>query len=191
MEKEYLSTRKAADMLGVAVSTIQLWTDDGLLSAWTTNGGHRRIALDSIREVLKKRENVFASSKLEKKKLTLVIVEDDSSQLNLYKKQFSARELDVKVVEAKNGYEGLLQIGKHQPSIVITDLMMPDMDGFQMLNTLTNSKELDHCLFIVVSALSKTEVDHLGGLPKGVVFYTKPTPFNELENVILKKMINK
>lgn len=40
-QKDYLSTRDAAELLNLAVSTIQLWTDNGLLRAWTTAGGHR------------------------------------------------------------------------------------------------------------------------------------------------------
>ncbi len=51
--KAYYSTREAAELLGVAVSTIQLWTKGGLLKAWTTGGGHRRIALRSVEEMLR------------------------------------------------------------------------------------------------------------------------------------------
>jgi len=192
MEKEYLSTRKAADMLGVAVSTIQLWTDNGLLQGWTTNGGHRRISLDSINNVLQKRnlpDNLSNQTGLENSLFSIVIVEDDSSQINLYKQQFNARDLNINLVIAKNGYEGLIQIGKCKPSIIITDLLMPDMDGFQMLKTLANISELKQCLIIVISALSRDEVENLGGIPEGVLFYSKPIPFDDLENVILKKMI--
>lgn len=38
--KDYLSTRETAEILNVAVSTIQLWMDNGLLDGWTTVGGH-------------------------------------------------------------------------------------------------------------------------------------------------------
>ena len=76
-DREFISTRKAADMLGVAVSTIQLWTDDGLLNAWVTKGGHRRISLDSVNEQLLKQNLseplLLASQKKIKSSLFLLL----------------------------------------------------------------------------------------------------------------------
>ncbi|NOQ79672.1 MAG: response regulator [Gammaproteobacteria bacterium] len=192
-DKEFVSTRKAADILGVAVSTIQLWADNGSLRAWVTNGGHRRIAKDSVDDLLVKRDlstNPPKQLVKEKKALTILLVEDDESQIDLYKQQFVARELNVNLVEAHNGYDGLIKIGQYKPSIIITDLMMPDIDGFQMLDTLKKNEELKDCLIIVVTALSLDEVENRGGIPDEVIFYTKPVVFDQLENTILKKMLN-
>lgn len=50
---EILTTRGAAQMLGVAVSTVQQWVDSGRLKSWTTPGGHRRIPLDAVRSLLR------------------------------------------------------------------------------------------------------------------------------------------
>lgn len=47
------STREAADMLGVSLRTIQLWVDGGVLDAWKTAGGHRRVSLDSVQRLKK------------------------------------------------------------------------------------------------------------------------------------------
>lgn len=46
-----LTTREAADMLGVAVSTTQLWMESGALPAWKTPGGHRRVRLSAVRQL--------------------------------------------------------------------------------------------------------------------------------------------
>ena len=48
VRKDYFTSREAAELLGVAVSTIQQWTNNGLLRAWTTAGGHRRITRNSV-----------------------------------------------------------------------------------------------------------------------------------------------
>lgn len=51
---EIVTTKQAADMLGVAVSTVQKWVELGKLASWKTPGGHRRIPLASIKAVLRK-----------------------------------------------------------------------------------------------------------------------------------------
>jgi len=193
-EKEFISTRKAADMLGVAVSTIQLWTDDGLLNAWITKGGHRRISLNSVNEQLLKQnlsESPSAHIIQKNKKLTILIVEDDKAQMDLYRQQFEIRELDINLIEAQNGYEGLIKTGQHQPAIIITDLMMSDTNGFQMLSALKNTVELKNTLIVVISALSLDEVNNKGGLPDNVIFFSKPVSFDSLENLILKQMLKR
>lgn len=51
-QAEIMTTKQAAQMLGVAVSTVQKWVELGKLSSWKTPGGHRRIPVASIRSVL-------------------------------------------------------------------------------------------------------------------------------------------
>lgn len=47
-----LTTREAAQLLGIAVSTTQLWMESGTLPAWKTPGGHRRVRLSSVKHLL-------------------------------------------------------------------------------------------------------------------------------------------
>ena len=50
-----LTTREAARLLGIAVSTAQLWIENGLLPAWKTPGGHRRVRLSEVGRLLRER----------------------------------------------------------------------------------------------------------------------------------------
>eukprot|EP01036_Dinobryon_divergens_P016193 gene16192-21946_t len=43
IEKTFCTTREAASRLGISIGTVQLWVEKGLLSAWKTEGGHRRV----------------------------------------------------------------------------------------------------------------------------------------------------
>src|SRR4051812_30354713 len=49
---DVLTTRRAAQLLGVAVSTVQQWVDSGRLHSWSTPGGHRRIPLQAVRQLM-------------------------------------------------------------------------------------------------------------------------------------------
>lgn len=189
-KKDYFSSREAAELLGVAVSTIQLWTNSGLLRAWTTGGGHRRIARNSVEEMLSQQEEASGKQKLDKQ-LSVVIVEDDAQQRRLYEKQFTAWKINANVVTAKDGYEGLIKIGHMLPDVIITDLMMPNMDGFQMIRALKEVPELERSVIIVVSGLTEKEIIEKGTLPEGVRVFTKPIPFVELETLLRQKIPSK
>src|SRR5690606_23936148 len=50
-----LTTREAAKLLGIAVSTAQQWIENGALPAWKTPGGHRRVRLSDVSALLRER----------------------------------------------------------------------------------------------------------------------------------------
>lgn len=181
--KDYLSTRDAADLLDVAVSTIQLWMDNGLLSGWTTAGGHRRIEKNSIEKMLSQRDRNSVDSTHDHP-LSIVVVEDNEQEQLLYDKQFKNWNMDVNVCIAENGYSGLINVGKTSPKIIITDLMMPGMNGFEMIKAIKINPDLEACQIIVVSALTNDEIKIRGGLPADVLVFKKPMPFDELEIII-------
>ena len=186
--KDYLSTRDAAELLSVAVSTVQQWTNSGWLKAWTTAGGHRRIAKSSVDEMLKQKQSVIESKKNERPR-SIVIVEDNKQQVSLYQHHFALWDLNVNIQICNDGYTGLMNIGQIAPDIIISDLMMPNMDGFEMLKAIKQNPELQHCKLIVVSALNDSEIKERGGLPDDVVTFLKPLQFEKLENQ-LREVIN-
>ena len=187
--KEYLTTRQAAEMLGVAVSTIQLWTNNGSLQAWTTEGGHRRIVRSSVERMLA--QKIPESAQDSEESFSVVVVEDNAQQLRMYEKQFRSWDRSINMVTAKDGYEGLVKIGQALPSIIITDLKMPNMDGFQMIKALKKMSDLEHCSIIVVSGLTEDEIEAKGGLPEGVELFIKPIPFDKLESIVREKVAEK
>lgn len=187
IQKDYFTSREAAELLGVAVSTIQLWTNNGLLRAWTTGGGHRRITRNSVNKILADQREAAVDHN-HGHKLSVVIVEDDAQLLRLYEKQFHAWDIKAHVVTASDGYEGLMKIGRVLPDVIITDLMMPNLDGFQMVRALTDLPELKESLIIVVSGLTKDEIAMKGGLPQCVHLFTKPFSFENVESLMRQKI---
>lgn len=181
--KDYFSSREAAELLNVAVSTIQLWTNNGLLKAWTTVGGHRRIAKSSVEKMLNQQQAI-SKDKTGEQKLSIVVVEDNEQEMMLYEKQFEIWNIDADVHILNDGYAGLIDIGRTSPNIIITDLMMPNMNGFEMIKAIKENPELKLSKIVVVSALTEDEIKIRGGLPDDVLIYKKPLPFNQLENLI-------
>jgi CheY-like chemotaxis protein len=66
--------------------------------------------------------------------------------------------LPIKLRIVANGFEGLLQVGQQVPDILIADLMMPGMDGFEMIRNLRANPNLARMDIIVVSAIDREEI---------------------------------
>ena len=185
--KDFYSTREAAEKLNVAISTIQSWSDSGVLKAWATAGGHRRISVDSVEDILEQ-QNLVSNKNDKKDEVSITIVEDNEQEQSIYKQQFEIWNIEANVTITKDGYEGLINIGKTSPKIIITDLMMPNMDGFELVKAVKNNADLKNSVVIVASALTNDEIRIRGGLPPDVIVFSKPLPFNELELLIRKQL---
>ena len=183
LKRDFLSTREAATRLGVALSTVQLWVETGVLPAWKTPGGHRRIPADVIDSIQARQRSVLSSTPTPELFRALV-VEDDPVQRELYSRQFSEWNLPIQLFMAEDGFEGLVLIGRHSPDLVITDLAMPEMDGFKMIRRLKNQSAITRSSIIVVTALGPDDIEAEGGLPAGIPVYPKPIPFAALRVLV-------
>lgn len=182
-KQDFLSTREAASRLGVALSTIQSWVETGILPAWKTAGGHRRIPVEAI-DAIQMRQQVVCSTEPAPEPFKVLVVEDDPVQQALYRRQFSEWGFPVQLLMANDGFEGLLLIGRHRPDLIIADLAMPEMDGFKMIRSLKNQVAAIRGRVIVVTALTMEAIQAHGGLPLGVPVYPKPIPFPVLRAVV-------
>ena len=178
-------------MLGVSLRTAQLWVDSGILQAWKTVGGHRRITVESVERL--KNERVVDKLKPAPRaysgkgtggEFSILVVEDEADLLVLYRATISTWGLPIRLVTARNGFEGLLKIGESRPDLLITDLVMPGMDGFRMIATLRGNRHFDDMQIAVVSGLSQAEIAEHGGLPQNVALFGKPVPFQKLEALV-------
>ncbi|MBJ7502814.1 MAG: excisionase family DNA-binding protein, partial [Polynucleobacter sp.] len=83
-EAAYISTREAAELLGISLRTAQLWVENGALLAWKTSGGHRRILLHSVQKILDERERSAVDVvRAPDARLKVAIVEDDPDVVTL------------------------------------------------------------------------------------------------------------
>ncbi len=196
VEKSFCTTREAAHLLGVSVGTVQLWVERGVLEAWKTTGGHRRVLRDSVDKLLRRAPTVGAtdsgaSSPSGQRKLQVMVVEDDESLLRLYRVKIAAWPLDLDLLTFDNAFTALLAIGRSQPDLLITDLHMPGMDGFAMLDVLSKAPESARTSIVVVSGLDDNDIKARGGLPLGIEVLSKPIPFDRLHAIASRVARNK
>jgi len=193
---EYCSTSHAAELIGVSHRTIQLWVESGLLEAWKTAGGHRRISLLSVHKLLDQRsgdadvdigdcngDSAKVPTSQVRKKKKLMIVDDDVATLRIYELEIRGWGLPLQIMKAKNGFDVLLKIGEYKPDMLISDLNMSGMDGFRMIRALRSTPAYAKMLIIVISGLDRSTVRSMG-LPSEIPFFSKPVSFPRLRNLV-------
>lgn len=119
----------------------------------------------------------------------LVLLVEDDNDLREYLTTLLAAKYEV--IQAKNGYEGLALAKSRIPDIIVSDVMMPDMDGFRMLEELKQERETSHIPLIFLTA-KDSEPDKERGYELGVDSYlTKPVSrqllYRRMENLLLKR----
>jgi excisionase family DNA binding protein len=180
MAENYWTTRAAARLLGISMRSVQLWVDKGRLLAWKTAGGHRRISRDSVLGVLQQREE---RANVPGYALPVLIVEDDAALLKLYRLQISRWPFPVTLYTAPNGYEGLVMVGEASPRLLVCDLRLPGVNGFQIVRYLSAMERYADIAIVVVSGLPPEEVAAHGSLPARVELLGKPIDFARLQEI--------
>jgi excisionase family DNA binding protein len=170
----YCGTSYAAKLLNVSVGTIQNLVESNSLKAWKTQGGHRRISLQSIREyqISNKLQSVIFFSN--NSSLRVLVVEDDEDTRLMYQAFFDRWSLPLDVTMYASAMEALIDMPTMQPHILFTDLNMPKVDGFKFLQTLREHKLFSNLHIIVMTGLSDQQVQEKGGVPHDVQLLRKP-----------------
>jgi len=109
-----------------------------------------------------------------------VLLIDDEEDLAFFVKSNLELKGDLKVLTAFDGQEGIDMLSRDRPDLIILDIMMPRMDGFEVLKRLKQSQETMDIPVIMLTA--KTDPRSLDeGISLGADFYL-PKPF-ELKNL--------
>ena len=130
-QPEWLTLGQAAKYLGVAQSTMRKWSDVGKVSAFYTPGGHRRYRRSDLDQFLD-RSGPGPSPGTSSDTGPLVLIVDDDEKLREYVRVNLEAEGYV-VREAGSADEGLAALGEQSPDLILLDVMMPQVDGWEML----------------------------------------------------------
>jgi two-component system cell cycle response regulator len=113
-----------------------------------------------------------------KTQLAVLIIEDHPDQRDLL--AIVLQREGYKVVTAANGVEALERLEQDKVHIALSDIMMPKMDGFELINSIRSNPALRHIYIILITARIQ-EGDRVRGLDLGADDYiTKPFSFSEL-----------
>jgi len=126
-DSEWLTLGQAARFLGVAQSTIRKWSDQGRVPAFYTPGGHRRYRRSDLEAFLER----SGPGGRPKRGPVVLLVDDDQRVRELVRVNLEFEGYIVQ--EAGGADEGLSAIEEAKPDLILLDVMMPHVDGWEML----------------------------------------------------------
>src|SRR5688500_17954975 len=129
-QPEWLTLGQAAKYLGVAQSTMRKWSDLGRVSAFYTPGGHRRYRRTDLDRFLDRSGPGSPAGASSEGPLVLIV--DDDERLREYVRVNLEQE-GYEVREAGSAEEGLTALGERSPDLIVLDVMMPQVDGWETL----------------------------------------------------------
>ncbi len=126
---------------------------------------------------------------LKENKIKILLIEDDPFLLSMYTTKFELE--NFKVITAEDGAKGLKLALKEMPDIILLDILLPKIDGFEVLKALKSNKKVNCIPVILLTNLSqKNKVEE--GLSLGADDYLIKAHFMPSEVVDkIKKTINK
>jgi excisionase family DNA binding protein len=125
-EPDWLTLGQAAKYLGVAQSTIRKWSDVGRVPAFYTPGGHRRYRRGDLDAFLER-----SGPGRGRTGPLVLVVDDDPGVRQVVRANLEGEGYAVR--EAGSAAEGLAALEEEAPDLLLLDVMMPEVDGWEML----------------------------------------------------------
>lgn len=170
-DTEILTVMKAARRCGVARVTVWRWIKSGRLPSAQTAGGHHRILQSELVSFMCKNK-MTNRMRGENSNTRILIVDDEPVVLKLYNRTFS--EAGYRTATASNGFEAGLTIMKFKPQLILLDLYMPQMNGFEVCRRLKADEETAGIKIIAFSGRAEDEgINHIYRCGADL-FLTKP-----------------
>lgn len=186
--EEVCTTPEAARLLGISPSTVQQLVEAGIIKAWKTRGGHRRIPLSAVyayKAGTATPEPTPAPAPAPAGQLLKVlVVEDNELQRLVYQQHFNTWQLPMQVQFCDNGYKALLEIAAGKPDVLMSDIIMSGLDGLEMIRALLDRPELLDMHIAILSSVDPKDLERRGGIPGHVLYFGKPIDFPELRGFL-------
>ena len=178
-------TSKAAELLQLSVGTVQSLVDKNILHAWVTQGGHRRISLESIENYQLQQQKLPAVELLLNNRLRVMVVDDDALTRHLLQDTCLSVHPQIDCCAMSSAIDALLHLPVFNPHVMLIDLLMPEVDGWELVKRVQQQKDFTQLQILTLSALKQDELDSRGGPPQGSQFMSKPVDLAWLRGYLL------
>ena len=153
MVKNFYTTHEVSKFCDVYPTTVINWIKEGLLPAYTTPGGHRRIKREDILYLMKKNNMPIPDELQRASKGRVLVIDDDPKILRMIQTILSHEELAIST--ANSAFQAGLLISSWLPDIILLDFLMPEVDGFEVCRRLRADERTKDIPIIAVTAVKE------------------------------------
>ncbi|AEE16079.1 response regulator [Treponema brennaborense] len=183
------SALEVANICGVANQTAINWIRSGYLKAYSTPGGQYRVYADNLLAFMAERdmripeELAAVCKKYAAQQQNILIVEDDEGLNSVLASYLTKQLSSVEILQAFDGFEAGALLANKRPKVIILDLNLPGVDGFELCRKINSSDEFGHPSVIVITALQDTDIEQRVAELQVASFLRKPLALPELAQI--------
>ncbi len=190
-EATVFTVNQVSELLQVSPQTIVNWIEAGRLNAYKTPGGHRRIKKSDLEAFVRKHNlpvfGLSSDSDEEGKGMKkILVVDDDQVIVETITAGLEEDPHAYELISASDGFEAGLQVSHFKPDLLILDIMMPDIDGYEVCRKLKTSAETKHIKIIVLSGYLDEESYKKMREYGADLCFSKPLPLDRLREEIAR-----
>lgn len=156
---KYLSTGDVARYCEVNVTTVKRWIREGHLKGFQTPMGHFKVVKTDFIQFLKDNHMPVDESILGSTELKVLVIDDDPGMIKTIVMTLESLNHNLRVDTATDGYDGLMKIGNAVPNLLILDLNMPKIDGYEVIKRVKNTEDYKSAEIMVVSSTLNEETE--------------------------------
>jgi len=183
---EILTVAQAGKYCNVSTETIINWIEKGDLSALKTEGGHRRIKKDDLDNFLKEKGIPLQADAKTRERKKILVVDDDRIIVETIVQALEEDEYGYDLISAADGFEAGLQVSHFKPDLIILDIMMPDINGYEVCRKIKSSPAEKDIKIIVLSAYLNAEAFEQMKSSGADACFSKPLPLSQLKREVAK-----
>ena len=183
---EILTVSQAGKYCKVSPKTIINWIEAGHLKAYKTVGGHRRIKKEDLDQFLKDKGMPMPEEPKGEERKKILVVDDDKIIVETIVQALEEDEYGYEMISASDGFEAGLQVSHFKPDLLILDIMMPDINGYEVCQKVKSSPESKDTKIIVLSAYLNDEAFKQMKDYGADACFSKPLPLEQLKYEVAK-----
>lgn len=182
--EDILTVVQASKICRVSPKTIINWIESGHIEAYRTVGGHRRIRRRDLERFMRRQGMPLPEEETVEQRYRILVVDDDPIIVETIVQALEEDEHDYEVVSAADGFEAGLQVNHFRPHLVILDIMMPDIKGYDVCKKIKEAEETRQTKIIVLSAyLDEEKFTQMKAYGADACF-SKPLPLPQLKEEV-------
>ena len=184
--KDIFTVFQASKYCNVSPKTIINWIEAGHIEAYKTVGGHRRVKVADLESFMKKQGIPILEEGFGSERKRILIVDDDEIIVETIVQALEEEEYDYEIISASDGFEAGLQVNHFKPHLVILDIMMPDIKGYEVCRKIKSDEQTKNTKIIVLSAYLDEEKFKKMKEYGADLCFSKPLPLPQLKEEVAK-----